>query len=1326
MEARLSQWPTCSPLDQDRGFPHITNTTTHNLPSLWLLSSAGDLSTLFSGSRCVYVVIILIFLISFFYSHFRSCCCWCMPSFDRLLRAHSAGSRSSYSSSSSSSFPARHRGAGPRNCHWTSSSQPAASRHRQWASQQPILGRACSSLAPAYRPAASSVPAVRTAATAAAQRPAAHPTTPTTTPPLSLLPPPLSKTTSTTARLHRPHFPPPPSTPPFLASRVPTSPPSSFPASSPESLPSRSRFSSPANRRQHHHHRRRFLATSRHNSNLGFFSRCCFIILSFSHSSAANLSSTVSPLPYSHSTIDVLNQYRTFSSNTTDLASASTASPPEPATLAMAEPVVSKKSMEPHLITDNLEKPLLDNRAYRVIQLPNKVEVLLVHDDTTDKSSAALDVRVGSMCDDEELPGQAHAVEHVLFMGTKKYPGENDYMSFLANHAGSSNAYTSALSTNYYFEVSHKYIYDALDRFSQFFIAPLFDPNGLDRELNAVDSEHKKNLQQDNYRSYQLGKYLSNSNHPYSKFTTGNLETLRDGPRGKGVDVRDRFIKFHERYYSGNLMKLCILGRESLDEMEKWVVELFSDIKNKDLPTPTFKGAPLTDIELGTQYYMKPVMETRAVTYTFPYLDENPYYEAQPSRYIGHLIGHEGPGSILSVLKEAGIATSLSAGHMRICNDTGMYVVNIRLTVNGLQKIPEITALLFSYIHILNTTPPQEWVVKELQAMAEVEFRYKQKSTNAANFVSEMASTMQNMMPREYLLSEHKIRKFDADLIKRGLSYLRPDNFRLAITTPDLPEGTSWESKERWYGVEYTLQDIPQNVLDLAKKAYNGAAPPAFSVPGGSQNSLHLPHPNPFIPTNFDVTRKEVENPLKVPQLLRNTPESRIWFKKDDTFWAPKANIYFTLRTPRTYSTPRDYALARFFCELVKDSLHEYYYDAELAGLEYSLSPNMLGFDLEIGGYNDKMIVLLTKVLEAMKDLKPKEGRFEVIKERLVRAYRNWELGTPYQMVPEFTRHLLAEKKWLNEEVLAELEALGGVEEVLVWWKGVKALSVEGLIHGNLYKEDALKMTDLITRILKPQPLPMSQWFTRRCVLLQPGAELVYERDLRDPNNVNNAVEYMLHLGTIEDRHMKARLLLWAQISQERAFDTLRTKEQLGYVVFSGSLMQATTMGYRVLVQSERSCAYLEERIEAFLNLDWEMDEEAFDKHKQSVLNRLQESLKNLNQESNRLWWHVASEAYDFRQVDEDAKIVKDLTRADMMEFYKTYVKPGSPTRMKLSVHLKSVSKKDKVEDGSEVKKDDKNTYITDVSAWKGGMVLSKGPRPVRPLEEMERSGVKL
>jgi insulysin len=71
-------------------------------------------------------------------------------------------------------------------------------------------------------------------------------------------------------------------------------------------------------------------------------------------------------------------------------------------------------------LTDRLETPSLDDRSYRVIKLLNQLEVLLVHDADTDKASAAMDVNVGNFSDEEDLPGLAHAVEHMLFMGTKK------------------------------------------------------------------------------------------------------------------------------------------------------------------------------------------------------------------------------------------------------------------------------------------------------------------------------------------------------------------------------------------------------------------------------------------------------------------------------------------------------------------------------------------------------------------------------------------------------------------------------------------------------------------------------------------------------------------------------------------------------------------------------------------------------------------------------------------------------------------------------------------------------------------------------------------
>lgn len=83
-------------------------------------------------------------------------------------------------------------------------------------------------------------------------------------------------------------------------------------------------------------------------------------------------------------------------------------------------PTIAPNMTQIERITESLERPELDDRSYRVIRLPNKLEALLVHDPDTDKASAAVNVNVGNFSDQDDMPGMAHAVEHLLFMGTKK------------------------------------------------------------------------------------------------------------------------------------------------------------------------------------------------------------------------------------------------------------------------------------------------------------------------------------------------------------------------------------------------------------------------------------------------------------------------------------------------------------------------------------------------------------------------------------------------------------------------------------------------------------------------------------------------------------------------------------------------------------------------------------------------------------------------------------------------------------------------------------------------------------------------------------------
>lgn len=781
-----------------------------------------------------------------------------------------------------------------------------------------------------------------------------------------------------------------------------------------------------------------------------------------------------------------------------------------------------------------------------------------------------------------------------------------------------------------------------------------------------MDSENKKNLQSDNWRLSQLSKSLSSKKHPYHHFSTGNLETLRDEPRKRGVDVRKEFMKFHDKHYSANRMKLVVLGKEPLDELETWVGELFVGVHNKDLPQKRWDGIqPLTKDELMTQIFAKPVMDQRTLDICFPYQDEDDLYESQPSRYISHLLGHEGPGSILAYTKAKGWANGLSAGPSSVCPGSALFNISIKLTEEGLNVYREIVEVVFQYISLIKESPPQKWIVDEIKGMSEVDFKFQEKSS-ASTFVRNMCSTMQKPLPREWLLSSTDlIRKFDGDAISTALGYLKADNYRLTIVSQKYPG--DWPMKERWYGTEYKVERISPDFADAVKKAEEFTS--KDRIP-----DLKLPHKNEFIPSKLTVEKKEVAETMKAPRLIRNDELVRTWWKKDDKFWVPRANIFVTLRNPLSAALPAASVKTRMFCQLVKDALGEYSYDAELAGLDYELGDYNVGIGIDVSGYNDKISVLLEKVLVTMRDLEVKPDRFKIVKERLLRGYRNWDFQQPYHQIGEFITWLSSDKAWINEQYLAEAAHLTPEDISSFYPQLLRQVHFEILCHGNIYKEDALRITDLVESTLKPRALPMTQWQMARNLILSPGSDYTFQRKLGDPANVNHCIEYYVYVGDVVDRVLRAKLLLLGQMTEEAGFDQLRTKEQLGYIVFTGVKMQATTMGYRVIIQSERPTEYLEERINAFLahfgkSLQ-EMSTEDFESHKSSLIAKRLEKIKNLDQESSRFWNHISNEYLDFLAREHDVSHLKPLTKSDLIEFFNHYIHPTSTSRAKLSLHM--------------------------------------------------------
>ncbi|CAK7218316.1 hypothetical protein SEUCBS140593_003506 [Sporothrix eucalyptigena] len=919
------------------------------------------------------------------------------------------------------------------------------------------------------------------------------------------------------------------------------------------------------------------------------------------------------------------------------------------------------------LVTESLDKPSLDTRSYRVIELANGLEALLVHDAETDKASASLDVGVGNFSDDNDMPGTAHAVEHLLFMGTKKFPEENNYNQYLSSNSGSSNAYTSSTSTNYFFDVSAKThddetvspLYGALDRFAQFFIEPLFLESTVDRELRAVDSENKKNLQNDHWRIHQLEKSLSNPKHPFCHFSTGNLEVLKIEPEARGINVRQKFMEFHDKFYSANQMKLVILGRESLDTLQEWTTELFSAIPNKHLaPNVWPDEVPYSPEYLGLQTFVKPVMDSRDLHLRFPCPDETLLFDSQPSRYVSHLIGHEGPGSIMSYIKTKGWANGLGAGMYAVCAGTpGVF--------EGLKEYQEIIKVFFQYVSLLRESPPQEWIFDEMKEMADVDFKFKQQ-TPASRFTSKTSALMQRPLPRERLLSGMNcLYKFEPDLIQSTIDCLRPDNLRITLTSRTTPG--DWDKKEKWYGTEYKEEKISPELMTVIKEAF------AISKSARTPN-LFLPHKNLFVPTKLEVEKKDVKEPAPAPRIIRNDSLARTWFKKDDTFWVPKGTLTVSLKNPIIFAVAENYIKTNLFSELVRDALEEYSYDADLAGLLYNVSLEQRALVVEVSGYNDKLPVLLEQVLITMRDLEIKDDRFAIIKERASRALRNYAFQQPYHLLSNYVSWITSPFAYTVEELAQELPGITAESMRRFSKELLGQLHMEVHVHGNLYKEDALKLTDMIESTLRPRALSRAQWPVWREIVLPQGSNYIFEKTLEDKENVNHALEYVLHIGDRSDRPTRARTLLLDQLTQEPAWDQLRTKEQLGYVVFSGARSSTNNMGFRFLVQSERTPQYLEERVDSFLTEYFKtlesMSETDFEGHKRSLIAKRLEKSKNLYQETSKHWVQINNEFYDFEYAKRDAEEIKLVTKADMIEFFRYYVHPESKTRAKLAVHL--------------------------------------------------------
>ncbi|XP_020576431.1 nardilysin-like [Phalaenopsis equestris] len=887
----------------------------------------------------------------------------------------------------------------------------------------------------------------------------------------------------------------------------------------------------------------------------------------------------------------------------------------------------------------------------------------------TKKAAAAMCVGIGSFSDPDKAQGLAHFLEHMLFMGSCEFPDENEYDSYLSKHGGSSNAYTETEYTCYHFEVNHQFLKGALERFSQFFVSPLVKAEAMEREVLAVDSEFNQVLQSDSCRLLQLTCHTSTPGHPFNRFFWGNKKSLVDAMEN-GVNLREEILLMYRGNYHGDIMKLVVIGGESLDILEKWVVELFSNVK-KGNSVRAIIGCDIPVWKSGKLYRVEAVKDVHVLelSWSLPCLQKE--YLKKPEDYLAHLLGHEGSGGLFFLLKAKGWATYLSAG----VGDEGMYrssiayvfVMSVNLTDSGVERIYEIVGFLYQYIKLLRQSGPQEWIFKELQDIGNMEFRFVDEQPQD-DYAAELAENLHFYSEEHIIYGDYAFEQWDPKLVEYILSYFSPKNMRINVLSKFFNKELQGGLCEPWFGTSYVEEDIPSSILEI------------WGDPPQIDPSLHLPLKNEFIPEDFSLRNAKIlHNSIdkNYPKCIIDNPFIKLWHKIDLTFNVPRVNAYFLITLKDGYSSLRTCVLTELFVSLLKDELNEIIYQAGVAKLDASLTIIGDKLELKLNGFNDKLSTLLSKILTISWSFSPKIDRFKVVKENMERALKNANMK-PLSHSSYLRLQVLREKFWDVDEKLACLVKLSLSDLEAFIPILLSELHVEGLCHGNLSEDEATIISDIFINTFSVKPLPLNLCNHNRVLCLSSEENLIRSMPVKNDVEVNSVVE--LYFQIEQDKGSKATQLramtdLFSNIIGEPCFNQLRTKEQLGYAVECGPRMTYRVLGFCFCVQSSNyNPCYLHQRIDNFIgglrDLLEKLDDETFQNHKNSLIANKLEKDPSLSYETGRYWSQIVDRRYQFDMPEQEAEELKAISKSDLINWYNTYFAPSSPKCRRLGIHL--------------------------------------------------------
>jgi len=894
------------------------------------------------------------------------------------------------------------------------------------------------------------------------------------------------------------------------------------------------------------------------------------------------------------------------------------------------------------LDSEHLSK--LDNRVYQFGKMDNGIDYLLVQDPKASKFAVSIGYNAGVFDNPRSLPGLAHFLEHMIFLGSNKFPGESNLDKFTAKYAGYSNAYTAEERTVYYFQLAHAGFSEGMSRLGAVTQYPALPAKGMG-EVQAVNSEHTKNLQNPGWRIGRMFHVISDPNGFTGQFGTGNIDTLQKIPQKEGIDVHKALEEFHSKHYCPQNSVVVVYSKYDPRTMYSDLATGFDKPYQQNCIEKPMEHRGKHESRTGYFVHMyKENYPTRRLTVSFPidfslwtYNEEKDTgKETDPSTYLEYILnfyGKDGSG-LRGILNSRALVIS---SDWQV--DSSSFDARIDFEAEIMPDVDYNTIMshLFAYLdQVIAIHKTSKEVPESLIRTNNFMWSWSLEDGSPADLASGWVSDLITDNQRNHKSLENFLRpqfqRVNLELIDKILTYLRYDNCNIVLSdkgpadpnTPKEAFGT-----EKYYQIDYALTKLPARGEKITLKGDELNFPPPYPPPPTIEKKVDelKAQASPFEGGQFGALPEEY--------MKSDNPLSRHWYRYGSTSSGIHYSAKYTVMLPvhihtakermhlMVFATALSFYLRPHLSEMHRESLTSIYTKLD--------QRSHLCIDISIGGiYDDRTKTNLGKIIDIMlqgniySDAIQKRTLVELTNE-LTDFSTSGPMGDAFSFIRtartqyQFQQFELAKiiPQDIKESITFVKDAING-----------KKVRIDSFVMGAIEKEQAKGLYDVVASKFEIDN-NFKEVYPNK-VRLEP-LYLQITNPQKDEKNRVTVVLYEIAEDKVFDWKTKATASMISAILGPFTFQELRTKAEVRPYTVNGnmSVAQNRVQLFGAIqdhhMEVDAQIKTMEKHLtESFVTRIEKMQEDELEVYKKSILSQMMAAPASQGQE----FGHFSSEVY--------------------------------------------------------------------------------------------------